>query len=290
MKGQSIAEGVRDRLEDFTTAERRVARALLGNYPMLGLETVAGFAERAGASPPTVLRFLARMGFSSYAKFQRRLRDEVEAQLKSPLAKSVPAASPPSASSASSGRAGEPARSAAFAGAVCDNIAETFRHLPAGEFEAVAALLSDSRRRVHLLGGRFTDALALYLSAHLRLLRPGVAHIAGQPGNWRDQIVDLGRRDVVVLFDIRRYQDDIVHFAEAAARRQATVVLLTDQWLSPIARVAAHVLPARVQVPSPWDSSAAILALVEALLAAITARTWPKASERIALLERFREP
>jgi DNA-binding MurR/RpiR family transcriptional regulator len=287
MKGQSIAEGVRDRLEDFTAAERRVARALLGNYPMLGLETVAGFAERAGASPPTVLRFLARMGFSSYAKFQRRLRDEVEAQLKSPLAKSVPAASPPSSGAASSGQPGEPA---AFAAAISDNIAETFRHLPAGEFEAVAALLSDTGRRVHLLGGRFTDALALYMSAHLRLLRPGVGHIAGQPGNWRDQIVDFGRRDVVVLFDIRRYQEDIVRFATAAARRQATIVLLTDQWLSPIARVAAHVLPARVQVPSPWDSSAAILALVEALLAAVTARTWPKASERIALLERLRDP
>ena len=276
----SVAETLRDQLEALTASERRAARALLANYPLLGLETVAEFAARAGVSPPTVLRFIARLGFASYAEFQRQLREELEAQLKSPLAKSVPAASPPP----------KPESSEAFAGAVCDNIAETFRLLPPGEFEAVAELLSDPRRRIHLLGGRFTDALALYMTAHLRLLRPGVGHVAGQPGNWRDQIVDFGRRDVVVLFDIRRYQDDIVHFAEAVAERQATVVLLTDQWMSPIARVAAHVLPARVQVPSPWDSSAAILALAEALLAAVTARSWPKASERIAMLEDFREP
>lgn len=275
----SVAETLRDQLEALTASERRAARALLANYPLLGLETVAEFAARAGVSPPTVLRFIARLGFASYAEFQRQLREELEAQLKSPLAKSVPAASPPP----------KPESSEAFAGAVCDNIAETFRLLPPGEFEAVAELLSDPRRRIHLLGGRFTDALALYMTAHLRLLRPGVGHVAGQPGNWRDQIVDFGRRDVVVLFDIRRYQDDIVHFAEAVAERQASVVLLTDQWMSPIARVAAHVLPARVQVPSPWDSSAAILALAEALLAAVTARSWPKASERIAMLEDFRE-
>lgn len=276
----SVAETLRDQLETLTASERRAARALLANYPMLGLETVAEFAARGGVSPPTVLRFIARLGFASYAEFQRQLREELEAQLKSPLAKSVPAASRPP----------KPDSSEAFAGAVCENIAETFRLLPPGEFDAVADLLADPRRRVHLLGGRFTDALAQYMTAHLRLLRPGVGHVAGQPGHWRDQIVDLGRRDVVVLFDIRRYQDDIVHFAEAASARHAGVVLLTDQWMSPIARVAAHVLPARVQVPSPWDSSAAILALVEALLAAVTARSWPKASQRIALLEDFREP
>src|SRR5580765_7058681 len=83
----SIAETIRDRLEMLTAAERRAARALLANYPMLGLETVAEFSARSGVSPPSILRFTGRLGFASYAEFQRRLREEVEAQLQSPLAK-----------------------------------------------------------------------------------------------------------------------------------------------------------------------------------------------------------
>jgi DNA-binding MurR/RpiR family transcriptional regulator len=273
----SVAEAIRDRLNALTASERRAARALLANYPMLGLGTVAEFSARSGVSSPTILRFVSRLGFGTYADFQRRLREEVEAQLKSPLAK----ADPP-------GAGAELRSHSAFAASVCENIAETFRHMPAGEFEAVVALIADAKRPLHLLGGRFTDSIARYMAAHLRILRSNVDHIAGQPDNWRDQLIDFGRKDVLVVFDIRRYQEDLVTFAKAAAERQAAIVLLTDQWLSPIARIALHVLPARIQVPSAWDSSAALIAVAEALIAAVTARTWRLSQERIRALERLR--
>ncbi len=274
----SVAEATRDRLDELTASERRAARALLANYPMLGLGTVAEFSARSGVSSPTILRFVGRLGFANYADFQRRLREEVEAQLKSPLAKAEP-----------QGAAGELRSHSAFAAAVSENIAETFRHMPAGEFEAVVALIADAKRPIHLLGGRFTDSIASYMAAHLRILRAGVDHIAGQPDNWRDQLIDFGRKDVLILFDIRRYQEDLVAFAKAAAERQSAVVLLTDQWLSPVARIALHVLPARIQVPSPWDSSAALLAVAEALIAAVTSRTWRLSQERIRALEQLRQ-
>jgi DNA-binding MurR/RpiR family transcriptional regulator len=273
----SVAEAIRDRLDLFTASERRAARALLANYPMLGLETVAEFSDRCGVSSPTILRFVARLGYSHYPDFQRRLREEVEAQLKSPLSKAEPAAQP-----------GDLPPHLAFAAAAAENIAETFRHMPQAEFDAVAALLADPKRPVHLLGGRFTDAIARYMAAHLRILRPGVQHIDGQPTNWRDRLVDVGRKDVLVVFDIRRYQEDLASFAQAASERQAAIVLVTDQWLSPIARIALHVLPARIQVPSAWDSSAALLTIAEALIAAVTTRNWPIVKTRIGALEEMR--
>ena len=273
----SVAEMIHDGLAAFTASERRAARTLLANYPMLGLETVAGFSARCGVSSPTVLRFIARLGFANYADFQRRLREEVEAQLKSPLAKAEPAAG-----------SGKLPSHAAFASAAAQNIADTFRHMPAGEFDAVVALLADPKRPVHLLGGRFTDAVARYMAAHLRILRPLVHHVDGQPGNWRDRLVDAGRRDVLVVFDIRRYQEDLLAHAEAMAARQSTIVLVTDQWLSPIARLALHVLPTRIEAPSAWDSSAALMVVAEALVAAVTARNWPTVKARIGALETLR--
>jgi DNA-binding MurR/RpiR family transcriptional regulator len=263
----------------LTASERRAGRALLANYPMLGLETVAEFSARSGVSPPTILRFTTRLGFSTYASFQRRLREEVEAQLKSPLAKALPGE-----------RQSRNRSAASFAAAVCENITETFRHMPPAEFDAAVALIADKRRPLHLLGGRFTDAIARYMTAHLRVLRSQVTHIDGQPDNWRDRLIDMSGKDVVFVIDIRRYQDDLVNFASAAADRRASVVVLTDQWLSPIARIAKHVLPARVQAPSAWDSSAALLTVAEALIAAVTARNWPAAKSRIGALESLRLP
>jgi DNA-binding MurR/RpiR family transcriptional regulator len=273
----SVAEAIRERLTTLTASERRAARALLANYPMLGLETVAEFSDRCGVSSPTILRFVSRLGFAHYADFQRRLRDEVEAQLKTPLSKAEPGVT-----------SGDSPAHAAFAAAAAENIAETFRHMPQAEFEAVAALLADPKRPVHMLGGRFTDAIARYTTAHLRILRAGVHHIDGQPGNWRDRLVDIGRRDVLVVFDIRRYQEDLLAHALAMTERQAAVVLITDQWLSPIARLALHVLPTRIQVPSAWDSSAALLVVVEALIAAVTTRNWATVKARIGALEQLR--
>jgi len=259
----------------LTASERRVARVLLANYPFSGLQTASEFARQAGVSTPTVLRFIGRIGFASYSTFRARLRDELEAQLKSPLGRhTAPGRSPRAAHG--------------FAEAVRDNIRETFRHAPAEEIEAIAARLADQRQSIHLIGGRFTDALALYMGAHLRILRPKVDHLSGQEANWRDQLIDMGRKDVLVIFDIRRYQEDLYRLAEAAAARQVTVVLFTDQWLSPIARIAAHVLPARIEVPSPWDSSTALMALVEALLANVTGRSAQRSERRMRAIEQLR--
>jgi DNA-binding MurR/RpiR family transcriptional regulator len=273
-----VAERVSDAMPGLTNSEKRAAQALLANYPLLGLETVARFAGQAGVSAPSILRFVGRIGFSSYAEFQRRLMGEVEARLLSPLEKAD-----------ADGKGGGRRRPrGAFADAVAGNVAETFRRLPAGEFEAVAELLADPRRPLHLLGGRFTDPLARYMTAHLRILRPSVSHLEGQRANWRDQLIDMGSRDVLFLIDIRRYQDDLVELAAEAAKRRVTTILLTDQWLSPAARNARHVLPARVAAPSAWDSNVALLAVIEALIAEVTARRGAKSRSRMAAIEALR--
>jgi DNA-binding MurR/RpiR family transcriptional regulator len=123
---------------------------------------------------------------------------------------------------------------------------------------------------------------------HLRAFHPRVAHVTGPPVAWSEYLVNMGRRSVLVVFDIRRYQDDVVSFARNAAERGARVVLVTDQWLSPIAAVAEHVFAARIEVPSRWDSSAALLTLMEALIARINDRHWQKLQGRIEELERLR--
>jgi DNA-binding MurR/RpiR family transcriptional regulator len=275
----TIAEQVRASSDRLTARERKAAQALLTNYPAAGLAPVAEFAQRAHVSAPTVLRFVAKLGCLGYPDFQRRLREELEAQLASPLAKPARTAKPRS-----------PLRPIIdpFAEAAVNNLLATFRNLPEQDFLAVVELLCDRRRSIYLLGGRFTDALARYFAAHLSLLRPDVRHVPSGIGVWRDRLLDISRRDVLIVFDIRRYQDDVIAFARSAAGRGAAIVLVTDQWLSPLSRQAAHVLPCRVAAPSRWDSSVALLAIVEALTAAATERLGEFARKRIEELERLR--
>ncbi|WP_417685713.1 MurR/RpiR family transcriptional regulator [Roseibium sp.] len=272
-----LLEEIHDKLEEFTATERKAAHALLANYPIQGLGTVAQFAAAAGVSSPTILRFIARLGFPGFADFQMRLRRELENQLNTPLARSSAMAEPAPTSS-----------SDPLVDKLVENVRETFEHLPKGELAGMIKLLADEKKTLHMIGGRFTDALARYMAAHLRIVRPNVNHVAGQQGNWLDQLIGIGPKDVVVVFDIRRYQSEIIRFAEAAAKQGATVTLITDSWMSPIGKIASFVLPARVAVPSPWDSSAALMAIAEVLIAGVTRENAERSQARMQALEALR--
>jgi DNA-binding MurR/RpiR family transcriptional regulator len=278
-EGVTIAERIRLGLGRLTPTERRAAHILLANYPVAGLETVSEFAGRAQVSAPTVLRFVSRLGFPSYPDFQRALRNELEQQVQSPLVKARFSLENSTPTEQLLNR---------FHCTLADNLAKTFRSVPPAEFNAVVDILSDRRRKVLTLGGRFSDALALHLSAHLKVVRPGINHITGQSANWRDQLLDLGERDFVIIFDIRRYTPELAEFAAIASDRRVGIVLFTDQWLSPIARKGGHILAAHVPVPSRWDSMVALLALVEAVVASTTERLWSTAEGRLAALETMR--
>lgn len=269
----SIAELIRRDLGSMTPNERRAAHRLLADYPIAGLDTVAGLGSAAGVSGPTVLRMVAKLGFASYGAFQKALRAELAQRLATPLMKGDNSARD---------------RLARFAEATIANVRETAANIARDEFDAVVRLLADGNRPLHVLGGRFTDPLADYLVAHLRVLRPRVRRIEGGAMNWLDQLLDIGKRDVLVIFDIRRYADDIAAFAERAGKRGATVALFTDQWLSPVSRVAKHVLPAHVGAPSVWDSSAGLLLLVEAALSAVAHELGTTARNRLTAIETLR--
>lgn len=275
----SVAEQIHRHLDRLTPTERKPARLLLGNYPVVGLEPLATFSQRADVSHPTILRFIAKLGYEGYADFQAALRSELEARLKSPLAKRYAQAT---------GSTADDDFLARYADSVCDNIRQSVASLPRAEFEGVLELLGDTGNTVYLLGGRFTDPVATYAYMHLRVLRPRVQHVSGPPVSWSEYVLDMDRRSVLLVFDIRRYQEDVVRFAHEAAERGACIVLVTDNWLSPIAAHAEHVLTARIEVPSSWDSVVAMSTLVEALIAALNDRTWSRLKERISELERMR--
>lgn len=132
------------------------------------------------------------------------------------------------------------------------------------------------------------NPLARYMAAHLAIIRPNVFHLVGQESMWRDRLIDMGKRDVLVIFDIRRYQDSLIRFAEKAHQRGVQIVLFTDQWLSPIARFARHVIAGRTAVPSPWDSSAALFVVAETLIGAVTRQMEPESARRIREMEGLR--
>ena len=85
-------------------------------------------------------------------------------------------------------------------------------------------------------------------------------------------MLDVGRRDVLVAFDYRRYQHDTVRLALTAKDQGATLIGFTDPYLSPLAARADVILTSSVQSPSPFDALTPAVALVEAMITALVDR------------------
>jgi DNA-binding MurR/RpiR family transcriptional regulator len=272
-----VAAIVRDSLESFSPSERKVARALLSSYPVAGLETVAELATRANVSSPTVVRFVSRLGFSGHSAFQKALMREVHENLGSPLEQYDKTLMVPADEFLGH-------MSQAFSA----HVAETFGELPQPEFEAATALLADDRKRIHLVGGRFSHVLADYLGLHLELIRKDVSQVPNDETSRMSIVASSSKADVLVAFDYRRYDPQTIRFAQLMAARGSTVILVTDAWLSPASDVATVVLPTRVEAPSPFDSLVSSMAVVESLAAALAERYGENGRRRLESIERLR--
>lgn len=274
---------IRDRLTDgsvqLTPSDLKVARALLADYPTAGLNTVAQLAAVAGVSGPTVVRFASRLGFDGFPDFQKALLAEVQARMNSPLAM------------IDAGKAAAVPQEQIYREVIrsCVTMLEaTAGMVTAADFDAAARLITDPTLRLHFIGGRFSGYLAGMLWQHLRQLRAECQVVNGNRPDRVDSLIDIGRRDLIIAFDYRRYQVDTIQFVTAAAERGAQVVLFTDPWASPLAANAKVVLTAPVEGPSPFDTMVPALAQVEALIAAVTMRLSPTSRARIAEIEALR--
>lgn len=272
---QTVAERISGGFADLTRAERQLASHIMAGYPVAGLGSMTHLALAASVSTPTVVRMAKKLGFSGFPDLQSALRDELEATLSNPIAKHD--------------RWLEAAPDThilnRFADAVMENLRVTLQNLDRETFDATVSLLSDSDRTIFMLGGRITHSLAEYFFTHLQVMRAGAVLMGANANTWPHFLLDMKHGDVVIAFDIRRYENDIMRFAELARERGVTLVLLTDHWGSPAAALADHVFHARIEAPSAWDSSAVLLFIVESLIAAVQNGTWETTRRRMDALE-----
>jgi DNA-binding MurR/RpiR family transcriptional regulator len=272
---QTVADSIRSRFQDLTRAERQLANAILANYPVSGLGSITALAEASGVSTPTVVRMAKKLGYSGFPELQASLRAELEATISSPIAKHDRwAESAPDTHILNR-----------FAEAVTENLRQTLRQIGIEEFDGAAALLRDRRRDVYVVGGRITRSLADYFFTHMQVIRSGLTLIAPNSNTWPHYVLNMKEGDVLVAFDVRRYEHDVLRLAETVTARGVQLILFTDQWGSPAAKFATHSFRARIEAPSAWDSSVVTLFVVEALIASVQTSTWSETRERMRTLE-----
>lgn len=267
-----MSDLIADRSNSLRAAEKKVARALIADYPTAGLGTVASLAQAAGVSAPSVIRFTSALGFESFPSLQKALKDELRLRSEGPLGSITWSTAPGSHS----------ANIVLGAETMAANAVQSMRAIPPPELEKAIELLADASRRVFITGGRYSNTLAKHLAINLETIRPKVRFVEHPFDSDLSTLISLGTRDIYVLFDFHRYQSSTVKLARNIKRRGSTIILVTDERMSPAASEAQVVIPINVSAPSPFYTFSGGTMLMELIVLAVLRELGEKGRDYLA--------
>jgi len=274
----TVRETIRREMAQLTASERKIGNVVLADYPFGALQTIQELAERTGVSAPSITRFVSKIGFAGYQEFQRQLITELREGRRSPLDLK-----------ATERLGNRNTFLADYVRRTGERLAEMAGAVPQEQFDRILALVADPARSVFLLGGRISDSIAALLAVHLKQIRPKVHQLPPNPEHWPDHLLQIRKQDVLILFDFRRYQQDLARLAEmVAAKRQPSIVLITDKWMSPIARHSDHVVALPIEIETAWDTVICAIAFVEALIVKVSEADWPATKKRLEAWDELR--
>jgi DNA-binding MurR/RpiR family transcriptional regulator len=277
VEGGPLTRPIVEAFDALSPQLQTAARYMLDCPDDVALLSMREQARRAGVPPATMTRLAKRLGLDGYdevrALYAGAVRDgtlgfagkagvQVEAQK----------------------LRGERALAADMALTLSRQIAR-LAETPTLDRLADAAGRLHQARRIYCLGLRSCHGIAWHFHYMLSLLGDKTVMLDDAGGIGLDAIRDAGKSDVVLAASVEPYARATIEGARYAAQQGVPVVALTDSEVSPLAQIAAAIIPAATESPSFFHSMTPLLAVAEILAALVAGRSGQKALEALTRTE-----
>jgi DNA-binding MurR/RpiR family transcriptional regulator len=258
----------------------RIARVILADYPQSGLAPASRLAAAAHTSPATATRLVAKLGYDSFFEFQTVIRDDVRRRLTSP-----------------STRLRVARRSKAIAPMAwlheaiesdIANLERTASLVDPRAFAALVAALARTNRKVFVAGSKKAASVALYLATQLRHIRSGCS-LLSLSETLPDQLLDAQPDDLLVVIEPRRATLALMSLVQHCVDRGMTIAVICDEYPAPALARSPVLITVPASGPGPFDSYAALVTVINALIAALIPRLGRSSRARIDKLESINE-
>ena len=249
---------IQSELPGFSKGQKQIARFILEHYDKAAFMTASRLGVTVGVSESTVVRFATELGYDGYPHLQRALQEMIRNKLTSVQRMEV-----------AGDRMGGRDVLQTVLHADTDMIRVTLDEIDRDAFQGAGDALMGAKR-IYILGVRSSSALASFLGFYFNLLFENVTLVhTNSVSEIFEQVLRVGPGDVLFGISFPRYSKRTLSAMEYARDRGASVIALTDSQLSPLARVADHVLLARSDMASFVDSLVAPLSVINALIVAV---------------------
>ena len=272
---KDLAALIQSVMPTLSKGKKKIAQTVLSDYDKVAYMTAAKLSEMVGVSESTVVRFAIELGFDGYPEFQHAVQELVRAKLTPNQRIRI----------AEERLVGvNPIENVMTSDA--EKIKYTMHSIDRAAFSAsIDAIVS--AENVYIFGVRSSAFLAGFFNFNLGMIQDNVRLV--QPTSSSEvfeQILEIGKRDVLIAISFPRYSAKIVNAVKYASSRNATIIALTDSVQSPLAEHANCLLTAQSDMASFVDSLVAPLSIIDALLVAVTQRRGDEVRERFDRLER----
>ena len=273
---KDIETRIRENMATFSKGQKKIAAAILNDYDKAAYMTAARLGQLVDVSESTVVRFAIELGYEGYPELQHAVQELVRTKL-----------TPNQRIEVSNLRYGDGDVLESVLNADIAKIKYTVENIDRATFAAAVDALVNARH-IYIVGVRSSAALASFLHFNLGLIFDNIKFI--QPtssGEVFEQMLDISEEDVLFAISFPRYSTKIINAVRYAHAQRATVVALTDSFMSPIAQAADHVLTAQSDMASYVDSLVAPLSIINAILVAIVRLRREEIGARFDKLERL---
>ena len=275
---EDILTVIQAQLPTFSKGQKRIAAYITGDYDKAAFMTANKLGKIVGVSESTVVRFAVELGYDGYPSMQKAMQEMVLNRLTSAQRLGV-----------ANDRIGNQDVVTTVLQSDADKLRQTADTINREDFAAaVNAILSG--KRIYLLGVRSAAALVSFAGYYLNYMFENVRQITTSGGGEMfEQLINVEAGDVVLAFSFPRYSTATIKGAQYCRSVGATVIAITNSYMSPLADCADHVLVAKSDMASFVDSLVAPLSLVNALLVALANGKEKVLEKNLDTLERLWE-
>jgi DNA-binding MurR/RpiR family transcriptional regulator len=275
MKRNLIAM-IEEGMPTFSKGQKRIANYILEHYDKAAYMTASKMGTLVGVSESTVVRFAIELGFDGYPDMQKSLQELIRMKLTSVQRVEV-----------TNSLIGEGDVLEKILMSDAEKIRRTLEEIDREAFEAAVDKIV-AAEKIYIIGVRSSSSLAGFLNFNFRMMFDNVKFVQTTSGSEMfEQIMSIGKNDVMIAISFPRYSKRIVNAVEYAHNAGADVISLTDSHQSPIAGVADQLLLARSDLVSFVDSLVAPLSIINAIIVAVSRKKMDDIRVRFDKLEKI---
>jgi DNA-binding MurR/RpiR family transcriptional regulator len=257
-KHPDLIKVIQKNYSKLSKGQKIIANYIINDYDKAAFMTAAKLGETLNISESTVVRFSIKLGYDGYRDLQNQLQELIKNKLTTLQRLDL----------ADSDYDTNEDTLIKIMEKDLDNIQKTINEIDTKAFQKALDLILNAEN-IYTMGLRSSSFLAGYLSFYLNFVFDNIKLVSSGPNDVFEQLLKVNSNDVIIIITYPRYSKRTLEVLNYVKEKGATIIAITDSFLSPATEMSDVSLIASSEMLSFVDSLVAPMSLINSLIVSL---------------------